>query len=62
MRPAHPGPDPIAGYLSRIVGGLVACAVVAATLHADVAAVAMLGAVMLVVLATACLLLRDGHS
>jgi uncharacterized membrane protein AbrB (regulator of aidB expression) len=61
MRPARPGRDPITGYLSRVVGGLVACAVVAATLHADVAAVAMLGAVMLVVLATACLLLRDGH-
>jgi hypothetical protein len=52
--------DPLAGYLSRIVTGLVACAVVAATLHADVAAAAMLGAVMLVVLATAWLLLRDG--
>jgi len=62
MRPAHPGRDPIAGYLSRIVGGLVACAVAAATLHADVAAVAMLGAVMLVVLATAFVFLRDGHS
>ena len=55
------GRDPLTGYLSRIVSGLVACAVVAVTVHADVAAVAMLGAVLLVVLATACLLLRDGR-
>jgi hypothetical protein len=60
MRPAHPERDPIAGYVSRIVSGLVACAVIAATLHADVAAVAMVGAVLLVVLAVGCLLLRDG--
>jgi hypothetical protein len=53
------GRNPLAGYLSRIVSGLVACAVVAVTLHADVAAVAMLAGVLLVVLATACLLLRD---
>jgi hypothetical protein len=52
--------DLLAGYLSRIVGGLVACAVVAVTLHADIAALAMLGAVMLVVLAAARRLLRDG--
>jgi len=44
------GRDSSVGYLSRVVTGLVACAVVAASLHADVAAVAMLGAVLLVVL------------
>ncbi|HEY4826485.1 MAG TPA: hypothetical protein VIH85_06945 [Solirubrobacteraceae bacterium] len=60
MRPTHPERDPIAGYASRIVSGLVACAVVAATLHADVAAVAMVGAVLLVVFAVGCLLLHDG--
>jgi hypothetical protein len=55
------GRDLLTGYLSRIVGGLVACAIVAVTLHADIAAVAILGGVMLVVLATACWLLRrDG--
>jgi hypothetical protein len=53
------GRDPIGGYLSRVVGGLVACAVVAVTLHADVAALAMLGPVLLVVLAAGCLILRD---
>ena len=60
MRPAQPGHDRTAGYFSRLVSGLVACAVVAATFHADVAAVAMLAAVMVVVVATGCLLLRDG--
>jgi hypothetical protein len=48
----------VAGYLSRLVAGLVACAVVAATLHADAAAVTILGAVMLVVLPLACFMLR----
>jgi hypothetical protein len=42
------------------VTGLVACAVLAATLHADVAAPVILVAVMLVVLAITCLLARDG--
>jgi hypothetical protein len=60
MRPAQPGRDRSASYFSRLVSGLVACAVVAATFHADVAAVAMLAAVMVVVVATVCLLLRDG--
>jgi hypothetical protein len=53
------GRDPIGGYISRVVGGLVACAVVAVTLHADVAALAMLGPVLLVVLAVGCLMLRS---
>jgi hypothetical protein len=44
------GRDGNVNYLSRVVSGLVACAVVASSLHADVAAVAMLGAVLLVVL------------
>jgi hypothetical protein len=48
-----------AGYLSRLVAGLVACGVVAATLHADAAAVTILAAVMLVVLPLACFMLRD---
>ncbi|HJS96141.1 MAG TPA: hypothetical protein VJ741_17895 [Solirubrobacteraceae bacterium] len=48
----------LVGYFSRLVSGLVACAVVAVTLHTDVAAVAMLAAVMLVVVAMSCLLLR----
>ena len=47
------GRDSTVSYFSRVVGGLVACAVVAATLHADVAAVAMLGAVLLFVLLAA---------
>ena len=47
------------GYVSRLVGGLVGCAVVAATLHADAAAVTLLAAVMIVVLAVACFMLRD---
>jgi hypothetical protein len=59
MGPVHPGRDRTTGYFSRLVSGLVACAVVAATFHADVAAVAILAAVMVLVVATACLLLRD---
>jgi ammonia channel protein AmtB len=63
MRPAHPPsadhrPDPFVRYISGIVSGLVACAVVAATLHADVAAMTMLVAVTIVMLATALRLLR----
>ena len=49
------------GYCSRVVGGLVACAVVAVTLHAHVAALAILSAVTLVVLAIAPVSLRDGR-
>jgi hypothetical protein len=48
----------LAGYFSRLVSGLVACAVVAVTLRTDVAAVAMLAAVMLVLVAVSCLMLR----
>lgn len=48
----------MAGYCSRVVGGLVACAVAAVTLHAEVAGAAMLVAVMLVVLAVSYLMLR----
>lgn len=46
------------GYFSRLVSGLVACAAVAVTLHTDVAAVALLAAVMLVLVAVSCLMLR----
>jgi hypothetical protein len=48
------------GYCSRVVAGLVACAVVAVTLHALVAALAILTAVALVVVAIAPLALGDG--
>jgi hypothetical protein len=50
--------DRLLGYLSRVVSGLVAIAVVAVTLHAEVAAASMLAAVMLVVIAAMCLVLR----
>ena len=50
--------DRVVGYLSRVVSGLVAIAVVAVTLHAEVAAASMLAAVMLVVIAAMCLVLR----
>jgi hypothetical protein len=50
--------DRLVGYFSRLVSGLVACAVVAVTLHTDVAAAAMLAAVTLVVIAVTCLMLR----
>ncbi len=43
--------DGSTGYFSRVVSGLVACAVVATLLHAHVAAVAILAAVLLLVLA-----------
>jgi hypothetical protein len=46
------------GYLSRVVGGLVGGAVVAVTLHAEVAAVGLLAAVMVVVVAASCLMVR----
>ena len=50
--------DRFVGYFSRVVSGLVAIAVVAVTLHAEVAAASMLAAVLLVVLAAMCLVLR----
>jgi hypothetical protein len=52
--------DPAVGYLSRLASGLVACAVVAVTLRAHVAAAAILAAVMLLAIATCCRMLRDG--
>lgn len=52
--------DRLVGYCSRVVSGLVASGVVAATLHADIAALAIVGAVTLVVLAMTSLVLRDG--
>lgn len=52
--------DRLVGYCSRLVGSLVACAVAAATLHADVAALAILAAVMLAVLGITTVLLLDG--
>lgn len=49
----------LVGYFSRLVSGLVACAVVAVTLDAEVAAGAILATVMLLALAFTCLILRD---
>jgi hypothetical protein len=47
-----------AGYVSRLVGGLVACAVVAVTLHAEVAAGTILATVMVLALAVGGLIAR----
>jgi hypothetical protein len=52
--------DPLVGYCSRVVSGLIATAVVAVSLRADVAAVAMLAAVLLVVGAITSVVLRNG--
>lgn len=52
--------DRLFSYCSRLVASLVACAVGAATLHADVAALAILAAVTLAVLGVTTLLLLDG--
>ncbi|HUA70968.1 MAG TPA: hypothetical protein VMA96_07805 [Solirubrobacteraceae bacterium] len=53
--------NPLLGYCSRLASGLVAVAVVAVSLHADVAAVTILAAVMVVVLAVTSAMLRDGR-
>ena len=45
--------DRLVGYCSRLVSGLVACAVVATLLRAEAAAVTIACAVMVVVLSTA---------
>jgi hypothetical protein len=50
--------DAVIGYFSRLVGGLVACAVGAVTLHAEVAAGAILATVMLLALAASYVILR----
>jgi hypothetical protein len=52
--------DRLVAYWSRVVTGLVASGVVAATLHADVAALAIIAVVTLVVLAMTGIALRDG--
>ncbi len=52
--------DRLVGYFSRLVSGLVACAVVAVTLRADVGAVAILAAVMVALMAVTYLMLDDG--
>ena len=46
------------GYFSRLVGGLVACGVLAVTLHAAVGAAVILGTVLVLVLAVMCQMLR----
>lgn len=51
----------VIGYWSRVVGGLVPCAVLAVTLHAHVAALAILAAVALVALAMTPAALRHGR-
>ncbi len=53
--------NPLRSYCSRLASGLIACAVVAVSLRADVAAVAILVAVMVVVLAVTSAVLRDGR-
>lgn len=50
--------DRAVGYFSRVVSGLVACSVAAVTLHAHVAAVAILATVMVLVAAVSCAMLR----
>lgn len=50
--------DRAVGYFSRVVSGLVACSVAAVTLHADVAAAAILATVMVLVAAVSCAMLR----
>ncbi len=55
------GPDRLVSYGSRVVAGLITCAVLAATLHADAAALTILTAVTLVVLAVMAMMLRDGR-
>jgi len=50
--------DRAAGYLSWLVSGLVACAVIAVTLHTDAAAATLLAGAMLVVVAASLLMLR----
>jgi hypothetical protein len=50
--------DAVIGYFSRLVAGLVACAVAAVTLHAEVAAGSILATVMLLALAALYLMLR----
>jgi hypothetical protein len=51
--------DRAVGYFSRVVSGLVACSVAAVTLHAEVAAVAILVTVMVLVAVVSCAMLRD---
>lgn len=51
--------DPLAGYCSQLVSGLVASAVVATTLHAEVASLTLLAVVALVVVAISYRMLRD---
>ena len=53
--------DRLVGYGSLLVAGLVACAAVAATMHADQAALAILTVVILVVLAIISVMWRDGR-
>lgn len=52
-------PERLIRYCSRVVTGLVACAVLATTVHSDVAAGTLLAATMLVVLTIASIVFRD---
>lgn len=53
--------DRLLGYGSLLVAGLIACAAVAATMHADGAALAILTVVTVVVLAATSVMRRDGR-
>lgn len=52
--------DAAIGYFSRLVSGLVACAVVAVTLHAAVGATIILGTAFVLVFVVMCQMLRGG--
>ena len=53
--------DRLVGYCSRVVTSLVACAVLATTMHTDIAAATLVAAAILVVLGIAFVMFRDGR-
>ena len=53
--------DRFVGYGSLLVAGLIACAAVAATMHADGAALAILTVVTVVVFAVTSVMWRNGR-
>jgi hypothetical protein len=50
--------DRVISYISWLVSGLVACAVIAVTLHTDAAAATLLAGAMLIVVAVSVLMHR----
>ena len=50
----------LVGYCSRVVAGLVGCAVIASMLHTEAAAMTLLAAAMLLVLTITSVMFRDG--